>query len=134
MPKRSAATVTRQYVELAWAAPQVIAHRTARMVAAGATPGARDAAEFTRMFTEKSAAFSQAWIQSCAALCWAPWKVAFELLLGAARAGRAGAFNFDPLWRAWSRQGWAIAGSGVTPVHRVAVANARRLARRKRPR
>lgn len=132
MPARhSARTVARQHAELAWAAPQVIAHRTARMLRAGATPGARDTAEFTRMFTEKASAFSQAWMASCMALWWAPWQVAMELLQGG--AGMAtGKLPHEALWRAWHRQGWGIAGSGLAPVHRTAVANARRLRRSQR--
>src|SRR5687767_7245116 len=43
--------------ELAIAAPQVVAVRTARMLAAGVNPGAADRAEFSRMGTEKVQAF-----------------------------------------------------------------------------
>lgn len=127
--KHSSASVARQHAELAWAAPQVIAHRTARMLAAGATPDARDAAEFTRMFTEKTAAFSQGWIASCAAMAWAPYKVSMEVLRAAAGLARGGTMDLEPLARAWHGQGWGIAGSAIAPVHRAAVANARRLSR-----
>ncbi len=48
--------------ETMFAAPQVIAQRTARMAAAGPFPGARDRREFTNMGTEKVIAFSQAWM------------------------------------------------------------------------
>jgi len=128
--KHTSSSIARQNIELAWAAPQVIAHRTARMMAAGTTPGARDTREFTRMFTEKTSAFSQAWIASWSALCWAPWHVALEVLRAGAGAGRGGSAALDPLWRAWRQQGWGIAGSGLAPVHRTAMANARRLGRR----
>ena len=100
------------------------------MMAAGATPSARDTAEFTRMFTEKASAFSQAWLASWAAMWWSPWQVAMEMLGAGAAVGRSGAMGLDPLWRAWNRQGWGILGSGLAPVHRAAVANARRLGRR----
>jgi len=43
--------------ELAIAAPQVVAVRTARMLAAGSRPGAADRAELSRMSTEKVQAF-----------------------------------------------------------------------------
>src|SRR3954464_13369339 len=43
--------------EISIAAPQVIAIRTARMIAAGAQPDARARAEFTKMSTEKVQAF-----------------------------------------------------------------------------
>ena len=41
---------------IAFTAPQVIAHRTARMMAAGPAPNARDRREFSRMGQEKVAA------------------------------------------------------------------------------
>lgn len=89
-------------------------------------PNARDAAEFTRMFSEKTSAFSRAWLSSWATLYWAPWRVALEVLSG---RGGGGATALAPLARAWHRQGWDIAGSWLAPVHRTAVANARRLRR-----
>lgn len=100
------------------------------MIAAYGRPDTHDAAEFTRMFAEKTSAFSQAWIASCTAMYWAPWQVAMEVLQAGAGLGRGRGTAFDPLWRAWRRQGWGIAGSGLAPVHRTAVANARRLGRR----
>lgn len=130
MPKTHTSTsVARQQAELAWAAPQVIVHRTARMLAAGATPDARDAAEFTRMFSEKTTAFSQAWMAGWTAMAWAPYKVSLELLRSGGSLARGGAMDLGPLSRALSGQGWGIAGSALAPVHRAAVANARRLGR-----
>lgn len=127
--KHSSTSVARQHVELAWAAPQVITHRTARMLAAGVTPDARDAAEFTRMFAEKTTAFSQAWIASWAAMAWAPYKVAMDMLRPGTALTRGGTMDFGAVSRAWRGQAWGIAGSGIAPVHRTAVANARRLGR-----
>ena len=86
-------------VELSIAAPQVIAHRTARMLAAGANPDARDRREFQRMGTEKVFAF---W-ESMNAMYWAAW--------------------LTP----WSAA--KIMAKGLDPVHRRATANARRLRR-----
>lgn len=128
--KHSSASVARQHAQLAWAAPQVIAHRTARMAAAGATPTARDAAEFSRMFAEKTTAFTQAWIAGWAAMAWAPSRMAMELLRAGPGLVRGGAVDLGPVWRAWRGQGWGIAGAAIAPVHRAAVANARRLSRR----
>ena len=45
-----------QLVDLGIAAPQVVAHRLARMAAAGTTPSARDRREFTGMVLEKQTA------------------------------------------------------------------------------
>jgi hypothetical protein len=45
-----------KFWQIAWAAPQVIARRTARIIAAGPAPGVRDRREFARMGQEKFAA------------------------------------------------------------------------------
>lgn len=49
-----------QVAEIAWSAPLVIAHRTARMAKGGWPPNARDRREYTRMVQEKVEAFGQA--------------------------------------------------------------------------
>jgi len=49
-----------QLVEIAWSAPVVIGYRTARMVAGGWPPSARDRREYGRMVQEKVEAFGQA--------------------------------------------------------------------------
>ena len=45
--------------ELAFAAPQVVAHRVTRMAIAGPSLSERDRKEFERMGAEKTAAFSE---------------------------------------------------------------------------
>ncbi|HVZ42962.1 MAG TPA: hypothetical protein VHA82_04050 [Ramlibacter sp.] len=103
MPRRNSNTrVARQVMELAFAAPQVVAHRTARMARAGARPTARDRAEFTRMGTEKFAAFCSSW----AAMWGAMYSAQFEMMS-------------------------KVMAAGLAPVHTKAVANARRLGRRR---
>lgn len=79
------------------AVPQVIAHRTARMLAAGANPSARDRLEFQRMGIEKAFAF---W-ESMHAMWWSAWLAP------------------------WSAA--KMMEKGIAPVHRRATANARRL-------
>lgn len=127
---RKAASVMRQTTDLAVAAPQVIAHRMARMAAAGAVPSARDRKEFTRMVEEKQAAFGQAWmamgVQSMAAApalamaitraWWTPWQHP-----GAAWSGA--------LATQWQSAALGVWGKGLAPVRAAAVANAKRLAR-----
>jgi hypothetical protein len=49
-----------QLVEIGWSAPVVIGYRTARMVAGGWPPSARDRREYARMAQEKIEAFGQA--------------------------------------------------------------------------
>lgn len=98
-------------------------------MAAGATPNARDAAEFKRMFSEKAQAFSTAWVASWVAMCWAPWRVSMELLRVRTGMRQGAATPLESMSSAWQRQGWRIAGAAIAPVHRTAIANARRLAR-----
>jgi hypothetical protein len=120
---------TRQAVELAFAVPQVVAHRALRMAAAGSSPSKRDQSEFWLMGTEKVLAFYQSWLAMCTeagrinqriALSmlqayWAPWMSAVPAFgSGAAR---------------WYQAALDIANKGVAPIHRRAVANARRLSR-----
>lgn len=129
---KAAAAVARQATDLAVAAPQVVAHRLARMAMAGANPSARDRREFTRMVAEKQSAFQQSWtamgMQSMVAgqamaqawmrMCLMPWGA--SAWNGNALASQA---------ELWQNSLWGVVGKGLTPVHRTAVANARRLAR-----
>jgi hypothetical protein len=54
--------------EVAMATPEIIAHRTARMMLGGWPPSARDQSEYVRMFQEKGEAFVESWI--AATLAW----------------------------------------------------------------
>lgn len=54
--------------EVAVAAPEIIAHRTERMLLGGWPPSARDQAEYARMIQEKGEVFVEAWM--AAALAW----------------------------------------------------------------
>jgi hypothetical protein len=120
--------------DIALAAPQVIAHRTARMIAAGPQPNARDRREFTRMGQEKLDAVGESLVamnlqlwrgQQAAAmaafqtglqLCTAPW----SLWSAAAR---------PPAWHQLAERTLSgVMGSGMKPVHRRVTANAKRLA------
>ena len=111
-----------QLVELGIAAPQVVAHRLARMAAAGATPSARDRREFTGMVLEKQTAFAQGWMAMWVEAALAQQRFLLACLSGtpwsAAQALRAGSD--------WER----VLSRGLAPVRRKAVANARRLSRR----
>lgn len=116
--------------ELAVAVPQVIAHRVARMALAGAQPSSRDQAEFRRMFEEKHLAFSQAWLAMGlqSALISQVWIAAVARALSAPRLGG----HVADLMRAHQRlqsDALGVLDKGLAPVHRKAVANARRLAK-----
>lgn len=127
---------SRRSVELAGAVPQVIAHRVGRMMSAGPIPNARDQQEFYRMGAEKVAAFGESWLamgaqtvaaQQKFAMWWMQtwWKVALggwtnPPSLNHLSSGANQRF-FDSMLD--------VAARGMAPVHRRAVANARRLRR-----
>jgi hypothetical protein len=118
-----------QAVELAFAVPQVVAHRVTRMAIAGPTLSERDRKEFQRMGAEKTAAFGESWN---------------AMTLQALRANQAlTASFFRSFWSPslkdrpsasavaaqWQSATLGVLDKGMAPVHRKAVANAKRLAR-----
>jgi hypothetical protein len=119
MPSRkgtSAATLQRRLGELSVAAPLVVAHRLTRMAAHGHQPNARERREMHRMGAEKVAAFWESWA---------------AMALQAASIQQQALWS---LWRAptlgeWQRNATRVLGSGLKPVHRRALANAKRLGR-----
>jgi hypothetical protein len=117
-----------QALELAWAAPQVVARRVARLSRAGASPSAADRREFAVMGAEKVAAFWQSWA-AMGALAWQTqwqlWQAWLPLAWGAAPRAWPGAAQRST--EAVSR----LLAAGLAPVHGRAVGNARRLARRR---
>jgi len=106
-----------------WAtAPQVIALRSARVLADGFVPRADTQRELGRMVHEKFAAASE----SATAMALQAWKTNWELALMPARL-------WSGLWAGTLAAAPArIAQSGLTPVRRRVTANAKRLRRRKR--
>lgn len=134
MPARStrkAKSVATQTAELAVAVPQVVAHRLTRLALAGPALSARDRREFQRMVAEKNTAFAESWqamaMQSvrahqalAATLFRSIW---FPALQRPPTAGKVVA--------QLQREALGVFGKGLAPVHRKAVANARRLARTK---
>jgi len=126
---RRNASLAIKSAELGLAAPFVVAERMARMARAGSTPSARDRKEFHGMINEKTIAFAQSW----QAMAWE-----------AARANQAFASAFFrsllmpgrkpalPSAAALHTAAMEVLGVGLAPVHRKAVANARRLARKRR--
>jgi hypothetical protein len=141
-------TLTRM-TELAIAAPQVVATRSARMLAAGATPGKADVAEFSKMWTEKGAAFweslfamsmqmakaNQEYARMAAIqwwrLCTTPWWFGAlrPTLSFAASLPRIPAFLPMPSPAQRNRSAAKLVDAALGPVHQRATANARRLAR-----
>ena len=136
--------------ELAIAAPQVVATRTARMLAAGTNPSAADRAEFSRMCTEKVQGFWESLFAmgaqtvrtnqeyaSRAALHWwrlwtTPWWLASVTpgVHAVASLPRvAAALVSMPSAGQQKRAMSKLVASGLGPVHKRATKNARRLAR-----
>jgi len=129
--KRSS-KAARQAMELAIAAPQVVAHRALRAATAGTTPSRRDQQEFWLMGMEKVIAFNQSWFAmfveagrasqqmalATMQACWAPWIAAPPTLSNVLQRAQSAALD--------------IASAGTRPIHRRAVANARRLGRTRR--
>lgn len=120
--RRSRSTSTTQLVELGIAAPQVVAHRLARMAAAGTRPSARDRREMVRMVVEKQAAFAQGWM----AMWVEGWLAQQQLLLACLSGSPWAPGSAKQAGEAWER----MLERGIAPVRRRAVANARRLSRR----
>jgi hypothetical protein len=147
--RRRKATSLTKMAELAMAVPQVIATRTASMLAAGAHPNVAQRAEFSRMYSEKVQAF---------------WESMFAMGAQAARSNQENARRAAvQWWWLWTRPWWltlirptmnAVASStharavmsgpsgnqrkramaklvaaGLGPIHKRATANARRLTR-----
>ena len=127
--QRSAKTLAGQVGELAVAVPQVVAHRVMRMAMANPVLSARDKKEFTAMVLEKQVAFAQSWFavfshtlrahqdmtMSLVRLCWPPLHLKANLPRNLARQ--------------FGNASLGIAAQGIAPIHRKAVANARRLAK-----
>ena len=111
---KSSQQLARQAGELAFAVPQVVAHRLTRMALAGPVLSARDRREFHGMGQEKVHAFWQSWF----AMGWA-WAEAMQLANVAMLQGAR-----VPLVDTQK-----ILSKGLAPVHRKATANARRLGR-----
>lgn len=115
MPRsRSSTRLARHAAEVAFAAPQVVAHRLTRMALAGPMPNARDRREFHGMAQEKVHAFWQSWF----AMGWAMTQAMQQAWMAMLQGARV------PMLDAHG-----ILAKGLAPVHRKATANARRLAR-----
>jgi hypothetical protein len=129
--RRATQSLTVKAAELALAVPQVVAHRVTRMALSGPKLSARDRKEFQRMVAEKNAAFSESWSAMARQAALANQALAgsiFKSFLSMARGKRpSAAVSAAQLQRA----ALSVLGKGVEPMHRKAVANAKRLGRTK---
>jgi hypothetical protein len=121
---------TRLYTKsaaLAFAVPQVIGHRLMRMASSG-KPTRRDRREFDRMITEKAEALGEAWSRMAVKTFQANQEIAFSLMKGWMRGSPSVVQHAAALQRTATE----VLAAGLAPVHRRAVANARRLNRRRK--
>jgi len=128
MNRRRTRKLSTQMSELALAAPQVVAHRLTRMALAGTQPSARDQREFALMSKEKQAAFQESW----QAMGLQAWRVQQQMAMSFWQAAwMPGAKARAPSSSQWQSAILGVLGQGLKPVHRRAVANAKRLGRTK---
>jgi len=126
---RHSRALAAQGVDLGFAVPQVLAHRSMRMALAGPSPSRRDRREFYLMGAEKIAAFYESWTAMSTEILranleiWRSPAQYFWLHFPITnRSCHAAATYFQ-------RAALGVLGEGVAPIHRCAVANARRLSR-----
>jgi hypothetical protein len=129
--RRTTQSLATQAAELAIAVPQVVAHRVARMALSGPRPSPRDRKEFERMVAEKNTAFGESWRAMAAQAASANQALAasfFQSFLLIARGKQPSAMATA---RQLHKAALGVMGKGLAPVHRKAVANAKRLSRTK---
>ena len=128
--RRPPASLSAKTAELALAVPQVVAHRLLRMAQAGPHLSPRDRKEFARMIAEKNSAFGESWNAMALQALQSQRAFAAALALAATptRSTRASPAA-HALATQLQRATLAVIGKGLAPVHRRAVANAKRLAR-----
>jgi hypothetical protein len=125
---RNAQSFAAKTVGLAFAAPQVIAHRLARMAASGPTLSARDRKEFQLMATEKVDAVKESWN----AMALQTIRTNQALAAGFSRSFWAGGHGPARIAADLQNAVLGILNKGIAPAHRKATANAKRLAPTKR--
>jgi hypothetical protein len=134
-PRRSrlARQLAIQARELATAVPQVVAHRMTRIALAGPKLSERDRKEFARMVAEKNSAFSESWNAMALQAMRSHQALSLSLTRSlwttpSLRSNKAAA---SALAVKLHNAALGVFGKGLAPVHRKAVANAKRLARTK---
>ena len=122
---RPSASIALKAAELAFAVPQVVAHRVTRMAMAGPTLSPRDRKEFTLMVAEKNKAFTMAWQAMAAQTVVANQALAASFMRSFWSPPQMPMHAISQVQNA----ALGVLGKGMAPVHRKAVANARRLAK-----
>lgn len=128
---RSPFTLSVKAAELAFAAPQVVAHRLTRMALSGPQLSARDRREFDGMWKEKNVAFGASWNAMARQTAVAQQALAgsfFKSMMTLATGGRPSVAKSAAQMQ---KSMLDIFDKGLAPVHRKAVANAKRLSKTK---
>lgn len=133
----SAQSLAAKSLELSWAAPQVVAQRVSRMMAAGASPSARDQQEFMRMGNEKVVAFYESWAAMWGQAMTSYWqtvaKMSFAPMLTPTLQNPFAPFALGSASQKLAKQQMRavteVLHAGLSPVHAKAVSNAKRLSR-----
>jgi len=114
-------SAARKFAELSMAAPTVVAHRLARMALAGPVLSPRDRKEFAGMVQEKQLAFTQGWMGGWLELA----KVNQAMAMSAVGSlwSMKSPLSVTQVHAAMS----SVGNKFIEPVHRKAVANAKRL-------
>lgn len=128
---RKTKSLVTKAAQLALAVPQVVAHRVARMAIAGPKLSARDRKEFQRMGAEKTAAFSESWNAMTMQAFRANQALAASFLRSFWSPLSKGKPSAKSVTAQFQSAALGILGKGMAPVHRKAVANAKRLVRTK---
>lgn len=121
--------LNKQSSELASASSQVVAHRVTRMMLAGPTPNKRDRTEFTRMVNEKHQAFAESWLAMAAQSLVAQQAIATTAWRSLCYPWLGGGATPGAMAEQMQQAGMGVIQKGMAPVHRKAVANAKRLAK-----
>ena len=133
--RRKAARLQAQTAEMLVAAPQVVAHRLGRMARAGASPSPEDQREVHLMSSEKIAAFGEAWQAMTLQMLKSHQQLALSMMRSAwpmaTLRRNSKAIPLSGMAAAMEGAALDILSEGMRPVHRRAVANAKRLGRAK---
>jgi hypothetical protein len=131
---RSSRALAARTAELAWAVPQVVGHRLAGFADASAWKTGRGRKEAVRMVAEKQAAFGESWQAMAAQALRSQRSLAAALVRAATPSPSRRKANAAALALQLEMQRAAVAllGKALAPVHRRAVANAKRLGKPRR--
>jgi hypothetical protein len=125
---RQSRSLAARAAELALAVPQVVVHRMTRMALAGPLPSARDQKEFQLMLDEKKIAFNESWSAMAVQSARAHQALATSFWLSFLKPPLHGVADHGRVFDQLQSAALGVWGKGLAPVHRKAVANARRLA------